>query len=334
LPNRPDLIRLVVTAGSHEGRGHLSRALALAGALRRLDPAATIGLTVLRGEATARQAARVAELGVAVEFGSALDGVPGDAPELDVIDLPDPNEIATRFRRSAGHGHRLVVFDDRELLTGTADVVVQPSLPTWSGRAAADVVLAGYRYVPIDEGYVGLTGLDVRGTDRPTVFVCFGGSDPDDVTGRLAPAIAADPRWEAEVVVGAGYRARQERLSFEPIRDPPDLVDRLARCDIAVTAAGTMKFEAACLGRPTLIVGAADDQLAVGPPFASTGAARWLGDGRDVDRAAVVAAIAELASDVDGRMSMAARARATVDGRGAERIAQAMIGSAESPADL
>ena len=87
-----------------------------------------------------------------------------------------------------------------------------------------------------------------------------------------------------------------------------------------------MKFELALLGRPMLLLAVVDDQLPVGPPFAATGAARYLGDGRETDPAEVAAAVAALMADDPARAAMAARGRAIVDGRGAQRIAAAVLG--------
>ena len=74
------------------------------------------------------------------------------------------------------------------------------------------------------------------------------------------------------------------------------------------------------------LVAVADDQLPVGPPFAATGAARYLGDGREVDPDDVATAVVALLADDAARAAMAARGRAIVDGHGAERIAAAVLG--------
>ncbi|MBA2382740.1 MAG: hypothetical protein H0V73_11575 [Chloroflexi bacterium] len=325
VPAASPLVRLLVTAGPAEGRGHLSRGIALAGALRqRAGERFRLELRVLRGAPTERQLASLAELGADVILGEG-GGAGRGAAKVTVVDLPDPNE-ARSGRLVRGEAGWLVVFDDRELLRGHVAVVVQPSLPTWSGAATADRILAGYAYAPIDLAYrrLGQTGDAVtsvgEATTRPTVLVCFGGSDPDDVSGRIGPALAADNRWRTEVVLGAGYRGAYSQ-DGTAVRDPDDLADRLASCDLAVLGAGTMKFEAACLGRPANLLAAADDQVPVGPPYAATGAAAYLGDGRTIDPATVVAAVATLIGDPDARRAMSQRAREIVDGEGGDRLA-------------
>ncbi|MEO8229226.1 MAG: hypothetical protein ABI628_05610 [Chloroflexota bacterium] len=163
------------------------------------------------------------------------------------------------------------------------------------------------------------------------VLVCFGGSDPHGVTERLASGLSDGSAWVATAIVGSHHRPL-EPLSIEVVRDPVDLAERLADCDLAVLGGGTMKFEAACLGRAAVLVGAADDQLAVGPPFAATGAAIWLGDGRTIEPRVVRETLDGLAADGERRRAIASRASKVVDGLGAERLADAILDLAPATA--
>jgi spore coat polysaccharide biosynthesis predicted glycosyltransferase SpsG len=82
-----------------------------------------------------------------------------------------------------------------------------------------------------------------------------------------------------------------------------------------------MKFDAACLGRPAILLAVADDQSAVGPGFAATGAAWFIGDGRTIDPALVGATAEDLLADRSTRVSLGSRAAEIVDGLGGDRIA-------------
>lgn len=241
-----------------------------------------------------------------------------------VVDLPDLDSAQERAPAA-----RLVVFDDRDAFRGRAAIVVQPSLPTWSGGGGAGRVLAGFDYVPVAARYRELRAANVRPPRRPAgspadVLVCFGGSDPQLVTERLVPTLVRGRGWRATAVVGADYAGRTETLPIPIVRDPGDLPERLAACDLVLMGAGTMKFEVASLGRPAVLLAAADDQLAVGPAYAATGAAIWLGDGRTIDPAVVRDALDGLIAEPGRLTAMSARAGEVVDGRGAERIADAI----------
>ena len=277
---------------------------------------AGVSISFLRGGPTPHDRSSLASEGITL-----IDAPRANRHDVVVVDLPDPNEVTS----SLSAGERLVVLDDREAFKGRAAIVVQPSLGWWAGPGRADRVLAGYEWAPIGPAWrqvVDDAGIDHSGP--PRVLVCFGGSDPGAVTARLGPTLAADPRWSTTVVVGHDY-AGLRPSSVDLVQDPTDLPARVAGADVVVVGAGTMKFEVAAIGRPALLLAVADDQLPVGPPFAATGAARWLGDGRTIDPEAVRRAVAALLDDGPAREAMATTARRVVDGNGADRLAAEIV---------
>lgn len=309
----PMVVRLVATAGPNEGRGHVGRALALAEALGQAGIRARLQL--VRGSLTALDASRAAGLGIEV-----LAGGVTDTDAATVVDLPDPNALVDHV-----DPRRLVVFDDTDSFTGRAAAVVQPSLPRWSGRGFAERVLSGYAYAPIAPAYRRLRSVTRPAQDPGDpvrVVVSFGGSDPARVGDRLAAAFAQGRGWHAELIVGASYAGRIDSLPVDVVRDPDDLPERLAMADLVVLGAGTMKFEAACLGRPAILLAVADDQVGAAPTYAGTGAARYLGDGRTIEPARVRDEIEALVDDPAARSELGRRAAALIDGRGADRIAE------------
>jgi spore coat polysaccharide biosynthesis predicted glycosyltransferase SpsG len=333
-------LTVLATAGRGEGRGHLARALALAEAAQEAGIACEVAL--LRGEPSAAEWARAGAAGATFAGPEALAalarpearaGAPAgldEPPGRIIVDLPDPNEAGLTLLE------RATVFDDRQLLASPARVVAQPSLPAWSpalgGRAGR--ALVGYAFAPLGRSVLraaaeqrGRAAVRQPPADRalPRVLLCFGGSDPADVTARLGVAVAADPRWSLDLVVGPDYRGAAQARGLAVLREPPDLAGLLAAADVAILGAGTMKFEAAALGTPALLLAVADDQLPVGPPFAATGAAAWGGDGREVEPALVVQLLAALALDPGRRAAMARRGPEVVPGDGARRIVAATM---------
>ena len=218
----PVRVRLVVTAGPLDGRGHLGRALSLAEALAERGAAAELQL--LDGSLGPNEAARAAAASLAV-VGSD-EAIPPRAAV--VVDLPDPGAAP------AVDPDRLLVIDDRDSFAGRAAVIVQPSQTEWRGPGSAGTVLAGYDYVPISAA-VRRRRAAALGAGAPAVgrrvVVCFGGADPGDVTGRLVRALAGLDA-EVEVIVGPSYRGSTAGWPVEAVRDPADLVDRLAHADL------------------------------------------------------------------------------------------------------
>ena len=314
----PATVRLITATGPTVGHGHLARTLALAEA--RWPAGVDRELALASGAPSPTESARALAAGLRLVDHRAA---PPQGAAVS-IDVPDPGGLAAAVKAD-----RLVVFDDREGFAGQAAVVVQPSLPRWSGRATARRVLAGYDWAPIGaEWRQWIHRSPVTGDDTPHILVCFGGSDPHDVTGRISPVIEADDRWRTTIVVGPDYRGRSRSAAL--VRDPDDLPRRVAEADLLVIGGGTMKFEVAALGRPAILLAASDDQLPVGPPFASTGAALWLGDGRAIEPEIVHDAVAGLLTDEAARAAMSTAGRQVVDGGGADRLAAEIAALADA----
>lgn len=314
-------VHLVTTAAAHEGRGHSARTVALGEALAAAG-AGPVSVRILRGSWTDGQTATLRAAGVVV--------APSASPPTGAVvvaDLPDPAEAV-----GLAPPERLALFDDGDRFAGSCALVVQPSMPRWRGSGSAGRVLEGYAWAPVAEAWRTArpaSAPSASTSDPPRIVVCFGGSDPAGVTGRVAPALAADPRWRTVPVVGRDHGGALP-ASLDVARDPADLPGLVAGSDLAVIGAGTMKFEVGCLGRAMALLAVADDQLPVGPPFAATGAAVWLGDGRTVDPGDVVDAVAALVADAGRRTTLARTAWTLVDGEGAARLASEIAALARS----
>jgi spore coat polysaccharide biosynthesis predicted glycosyltransferase SpsG len=93
----------------------------------------------------------------------------------------------------------------------------------------------------------------------------------------------------------------------------------LAAADIVVTAGGVTLLEALCLGRPTVAVVTAPNQRSNVEGVVADGAA--LASGIDD----VVTVVERLVGDHALRQELSAAARRVIDGRGAERVADAIV---------
>lgn len=130
------------------------------------------------------------------------------------------------------------------------------------------------------------------------------------------PRLAAIEAWlRAHGDLDAGLRI-----------DAPDLARPMAEADIAITAAGTTTFEAAALGLPSLLVQVAANQRGNAEAWARLGIAVDLGPLAQLERERLRRELASLAADPERRQAMADLGQAQVDGRGAERLAQALYG--------
>jgi spore coat polysaccharide biosynthesis predicted glycosyltransferase SpsG len=144
---------------------------------------------------------------------------------------------------------------------------------------------------------------------------------------------------EIEIVAVAGpafsYRAEFEALARTLPRKVTlineasgHIAELMLEADVVVGSGGMSVYEIAALGTPGLVLAqnAKEDQRM--REFARHGTVEYLGLGTEVDETALARAVVALLDDVPRRRAMSARGRALVDGQGALRAAELVLGSA------
>lgn len=299
-----------VAAGPRVGFGHLMRARTLA---RVLDVPMRLSL---RGGTRARTVAR-AHGWTLVDAAQAADVV--------VVDDPSPRQADARARQAARRGMRVVRIRDGARSSGPADLVVDLRVAAASVSNASH--LSGPRYCVIDPAVrqVRRTG----GTGRPRVLVALGGgAHVRRLAVSLVAAIAATCP-DADVRVAAG-------LTAGPLPPLPGgrwvvqregLVAAMARVDVVVAGGGITLQEACALGVPTIGLAVVRAQRPAIAAMARRGAVID-GGGPSPSRVSagrVARAVARVLGTPAERRTLATRARRTIDGRGASRVARAIV---------
>ncbi|MBP0005266.1 MAG: UDP-2,4-diacetamido-2,4,6-trideoxy-beta-L-altropyranose hydrolase [Cyanobacteria bacterium SBC] len=175
------------------------------------------------------------------------------------------------------------------------------------------------------------------------VLVFFGGTDPQNMTGKTLEALSA-PQFESltvDVVVGATNPHCSEiekQVAQRPHtvlhRSRPHLADLMAQADLAVGAGGTTTWERLCLGLPTLVVSIADNQVLACQALQRQGSIEYLGTAKTVSVDRLRIAIERLVQNPSRLMEMSAKARLQVDGLGAMRVAEALKPTSPSQLQL
>lgn len=203
--------------------------------------------------------------------------------------------------------------------------------------AGADV-LAGADYAPLRRDFaecrpVALDRRDGRPVRR--IMIMTGMTDYGSATVPLVEtARRVVPEAVVDVVVGPIAPSRTElerRKAIDPnviLHVDPMFPSALAtEADVALGALGTATFERCCLGLPTIAIVLADNQLA------NAAAYRSLRLGAVVDWRApgavgsAEASLAELCQSSEMRIGLSRRCANLVDGLGAERIADRLLGA-------
>jgi len=225
------------------------------------------------------------------------------------------------------------------------------------GIAAQAQMLAGLEYVLLRDvvrdrrplvmpsgvasGSSSIPSASTSSVSEPSVLAVFGGTDPYDAAVTVVPlllaggkpvmvtAVAARPEV-AEALHTLPTRPGQHVQAVPPVDDLPALVRQV---DLVVSASGSSVWELLCLGAPTALVCVTPNQQVgyqqvVGRGLAAPlGALRQLQDDPDARRAASEV-LTRLLTDSGARRALATAGLAEVDGRGRERVADALLGLA------
>lgn len=323
------------------GAGHVMRCLTLADALRTMGaqtqflcrrlPGHLGELIRARGHALDWLADSATDT---ANSSAALDpGAPWDWLVVDHYALAADWETAQRAL--ANH---ILVIDDQADRRHDCDLLLDQNLQTadrYDGLLPATCrTLIGPRYALLRPEFQRARQASRPHTAAATqLLLCFGGSDPLDLTGLTLDALDGLGRGELRVtvVVGHGYPHR-ERMQARCASRPgtqfhcqaDNLAELMARADLAVGASGVVTWERACLGLPALAISFADNQRPIARAAQAAGILRWLGDAAEMSAARLGEAIAALLEAPAQRQAMRQAGLALVDGAGCGRVMEAM----------
>ncbi|HHN73970.1 MAG TPA: hypothetical protein ENK10_01950 [Acidobacteria bacterium] len=334
--NAPVVLRC--DAGEQIGAGHLVRSLALGEGLVRCGARALL-LTPPLPEAWRQMVAdRGVELveaqglapgQISAELLTEAAGTPPRALVLDGYAFG-----AEALEAVAGMAALVTMICDHGEDLG-ADAVIDPNLSADPDRySRTPLRLIGPRYALLREEFR-QPGPRPAATGRPRVLVCLGGSATATLVPRLARALAASGApIEVRVIgnphdrVGPEELPSADEMEIHWLQPRPSLVDELLAADLALLAAGGVRFEAARCGCPMVLGILADNQVADARAFARCGAAVLAGWWEQVDPRALGREIRTLLDDPGKRKTLAQRAAEIADGHGAERAARALLTAA------
>ena len=220
--------------------------------------------------------------------------------------------------RERFEAERIVAFEDlgRDL---AVDLLVAAVPGADAGRhPSASAVLAGAPYAVIDPA---VRELEPRPPARPVerVLVSFGAADLRGLASTVAGEIAQRlPEARVELPVGPWWDGPVPD-GVEAVSSPGGLAPRLAGAGLAVIAGGVTLLEALALARPAVAIEMAENQRTALEHAAAAGAVVRSEPGSAAGDAAA------LAADAGRRVELAASAGRLIDGRGAARVADAVL---------
>jgi UDP-2,4-diacetamido-2,4,6-trideoxy-beta-L-altropyranose hydrolase len=333
------------------GSGHVMRCLTLAETLRqqgdevrflcREEPGHMAGLIRRRGFACDLLSTEMTLAEDAAQSSAVLaSGV--DLLLVDHYRLDDRWESAMRSRAKA-----LAVIDDLADRRHDCDLLLDQNLmPDMEQRYRGRVpigcrLLLGPEYLLLREEFRRLAALTPERDGRlRRLLLFFGGSDPDDLTGRALDELdSLDPPLHGDVVIGSGnrqlarLRSRCEQSGGRWLLhvQTERMAELMAAADLTLGAGGSSHWERCLLGLPALVVTVAANQVLATRMLDERGACRWLGDVTELSGTPFRDAVSRYRFEPEALCRMSRIARAIVPpGDGVKKVAAALRALPES----
>lgn len=339
-------ILFLANAGPEVGGGHVMRCLTLARALLARDAECAFvesraAAPILRRFGWPSQTTLAMVGAETVEDLVASGREFADRFEADVVAIDHYGVAAPQERALRGPDRRIVVIDDLADRRHACDLLVDPGYGRKRGdysrlTAKGCVTLVGPDHALIRPEFSQARprALSRRASHNPVrrVQVSFGLTDLGGVTGRVIEALTprlGDLRVDVVISPGApSYEALAARAEHDRrihVHTDADMVALTADCDMAVGAGGSSTWERAVLGLPSITLILADNQALTAEHLQAAQTTLTI-DARKPDfEPQLLDAWRRLIDDTSLRWTLSRHASELCDGRGAERVAEAVL---------
>jgi UDP-2,4-diacetamido-2,4,6-trideoxy-beta-L-altropyranose hydrolase len=192
-----------------------------------------------------------------------------EAQNIDVLIL-DSYELSDAYIASLYNERRLLCcMDDNALYNYNCDIVINVNffaedLNIKYNKPIPKFLLGG-TYALLRKEFRNVDHIEIKDTPQKA-FVCFGGSDPNNYTKFVVETLIENTTLDIVAVLGPATKLAKEdfpqhdsRLSV--LKSPQLISEVMAGCDIAVISSGSIVYEMASLGIPSVVVPQADNQL-------------------------------------------------------------------------
>lgn len=235
----------------------------------------------------------------------------------------------------------LIVIDDLTDRRHSCDALINPSLinppPDLYDTLVPDetLMMLGADFAILDDSFSDLP--DRQGHDRTArIFVGFGGVDNEGYTIKVIEALSAAgfDHYPIDVVIGRHFPelSRLEALANQRglttiHRQVGNVSELMAHADIAIGAGGTMSWERLAAGLPTLVLGIADNQIALIDSLIKSEVAVGASWAMSLSDSDIYEKVQKFVVDRNLHNIMVQKTRQIVDGLGAKRVMRGLYAS-------
>lgn len=337
-----------VDASLLAGTGHVMRCLTLADELRRRGsesrflcrdaPGNLVDLIGARGYATAT----LAPTGDDAEQSIARLG--DTRPDWIIVDRYELGEAWERALRP--HAGRILAIDDLADRAHDCDLLLDQNLYQGIEERYGTLVpqrcrqLVGPKFALLRPEFAeARDSLRRRAGPISRVLVNFGGADGSNETARLLvllhdilpipvaiDAVLGPANPHADAVKAMAFPGRQVAVHVGTTR----MADLMRSADAFVGAGGSTTWERFCLGLPSLVIAIAENQVPTAQYLGKLGAIDYIGRAADLPDDRIRSALSRFVMDQEGRSRMTELGMQLVDGKGAGRVADALLSGARA----
>lgn len=194
----------------------------------------------------------------------------------------------------------------------------------------------GTSYVPLRQEF---SGVPYTVKDRAEqILITTGGSDSYNLAGQFLEEALRQEETKNKIyhVICGSLNPHRDSLqalaaAHGNIRihsNVTNMAELMRQCDVAISAGGSTMYELCAVGVPTITFSFAANQERIVESFLrlqyAAGGGNYLVD-KEKLAPAVIRILGQLCGDREKRMAYSSKARTLVDGRGAERIADAIL---------
>jgi spore coat polysaccharide biosynthesis predicted glycosyltransferase SpsG len=323
--NLKQLILIRCDGGYVVGMGHVMRMLYLAEELLKLGVS-----TVFYGAYESSVSTLIKERGhqvVSTQVENTLDifNLVGLLSPMAVIFDVRDNTAPSLLERLRKIGVQTITYDDISERSFEADLAIFhpiPQLKTMHEKKFYGEVIMGPDWVLVDSA---LSNLKVEYKNKAPIkkiFLSLGGADPGQLTLPLAIAIS---KAGFKMVVGLGranpnYDHIKAELLKLGVEVAVDHFSEILECEIAVVAFGTIAWEIATLGRPSILICATEDHFQSAETLVNNNVSvRHISDSEIVKKV-----LQDLYAFFEGRLNFSNNF--PFDGLAAKRLAKKLLG--------
>ena len=231
----------------------------------------------------------------------------------------------------------LFVDDNGHAEHYSADLVLNQNIHAsealYSSREASTRLLLGPEFAMLRREFLAWHNWKREtSTVGRKVLLTMGGSDPDNITARVLRVILTELGVETTVVVGynnphlPGLQELSEHCeNVQLVANVTNMPELMAWADVAISGAGGTSYELCYMGLPSLLFVIAENQRHVAEHLSELSAAVHAGMAHDFNSQRFAEELGSLIRDQERRQTMSNRARALVDGLGADRVRAALL---------